>query len=238
MRPAATWSFRLRPVRARRWRSGIAIALDAAGFARSGFRRRACTHRRWSSRRRANSPCRLPARTRSGSTPKPAPAYRDLRRRHGHARAKRRAWIRGAHIVVGTPGRLRDHIDPQALDLSDAIRAVVLDEADEMLDLGFREDLEFILEATRARKSAGRCCSRPRCRASIAELASESYQRDAVRIATTAATEAACIDIEYRAIWSARRRRSRTPSSTCCAIPTSAERPGVLRTPAKPSSAC
>jgi len=59
-------------------------------------------------------------------------------------RDERRALERGAHIVVGTPGRLSDHIRRGSLDLSDA-RAVVLDEADEMLDLGLREDLEFIL---------------------------------------------------------------------------------------------
>ena len=61
-------------------------------------------------------------------------------------RTERRALDRGAHIVVGTPGRLRDHIERGSLDLS-GIRAVVLDEADEMLDLGFAEDLEFILAA-------------------------------------------------------------------------------------------
>ena len=55
-------------------------------------------------------------------------------------RTERRALERGAHIVVGTPGRLCDHIRRNALDMSD-LRAVVLDEADEMLDLGFREDL-------------------------------------------------------------------------------------------------
>jgi ATP-dependent RNA helicase DeaD len=54
------------------------------------------------------------------------------------ARAERKALQRGAHIVVGTPGRLRDHIERNALDLSE-IRATVLDEADEMLDLGFRD---------------------------------------------------------------------------------------------------
>ncbi len=70
---------------------------------------------------------------------------RVLRRRHGHAHARRRALERGAHIVVGTPGRLCDHIRRSSLDMS-ALKAVVLDEADEMLDLGFREDLEFILE--------------------------------------------------------------------------------------------
>jgi ATP-dependent RNA helicase DeaD len=62
-------------------------------------------------------------------------------------RDERRALERGAHIVVATPGRLRDHIMRGSIDLSQ-IRAVVLDEADEMLDLGFAEDLEMILDET------------------------------------------------------------------------------------------
>jgi ATP-dependent RNA helicase DeaD len=49
-----------------------------------------------------------------------------------------RSLQQGAHFVVGTPGRLRDHITRGSLDL-EGIKAVVLDEADEMLDLGFRE---------------------------------------------------------------------------------------------------
>jgi len=53
---------------------------------------------------------------------------------------------RGAHIVVGTPGRLIDHLDRGSLDLSN-IRVVVLDEADEMLKMGFIEDMEKILSA-------------------------------------------------------------------------------------------
>ena len=52
---------------------------------------------------------------------------------------------RGVHIVVGTPGRLVDHLSRGALSLA-RIDSVVLDEADEMLDMGFREDLEQLLE--------------------------------------------------------------------------------------------
>ncbi|PMV36658.1 DEAD/DEAH box helicase, partial [Pseudomonas sp. FW305-3-2-15-C-R2A1] len=59
------------------------------------------------------------------------------------ASRERRSLSHGAHIVVGTPGRLRDHIERGALDLSN-LKAVILDEADEMLDMGFREDLELI----------------------------------------------------------------------------------------------
>jgi ATP-dependent RNA helicase DeaD len=53
----------------------------------------------------------------------------------------------GVHIVVATPGRAIDHINRGTLAL-DAVRLVVLDEADEMLDMGFAEDIEAILEAT------------------------------------------------------------------------------------------
>ncbi|HZS38804.1 MAG TPA: DEAD/DEAH box helicase [Polyangia bacterium] len=53
---------------------------------------------------------------------------------------------RGVDLVVGTPGRLVDLVERKSLDLS-ALQAVVLDEADEMLDLGFREPLEALLDA-------------------------------------------------------------------------------------------
>ena len=59
-------------------------------------------------------------------------------------RTERLALQRGAHIVVGTPGRLRDHIERHSLNTA-ALKCVVLDEADEMLDMGFVEDIEFIL---------------------------------------------------------------------------------------------
>ncbi len=53
---------------------------------------------------------------------------------------------RGAHVVVATPGRALDHLRRETLDLAD-VRMIALDEADEMLDMGFAEDLELILEA-------------------------------------------------------------------------------------------
>ncbi len=62
-------------------------------------------------------------------------------------REQMRAIQRGANIVVATPGRLIDLIDRQAVDLS-RIRVAVLDEADEMLNMGFQEDLTTILETT------------------------------------------------------------------------------------------
>lgn len=54
---------------------------------------------------------------------------------------------KGVQIVVGTPGRIMDHIQRGSLDLS-GISHVVLDEADEMLDMGFRDDIESILRST------------------------------------------------------------------------------------------
>ncbi len=57
------------------------------------------------------------------------------------------ALRRGVHVVVGTPGRVMDHLDKGTLDLS-ALRVLVLDEADEMLSMGFAEDVETILAAT------------------------------------------------------------------------------------------
>ena len=109
-------------------------------------------------------------------------------------RDERRSLQRGAHIVVATPGRLRDHLTRSSIDLSD-LRAVVLDEADEMLDLGFREDLEFILgEAPEERQTLMFSATVPR---SIAALA-KSYQKDAIRISTTA-EKSQHADIEYQA---------------------------------------
>ena len=53
----------------------------------------------------------------------------------------------GAHVVVGTPGRIKDHLRKQTLDLS-RINCLVLDEADRMLEMGFVEDMETIISQT------------------------------------------------------------------------------------------
>jgi ATP-dependent RNA helicase DeaD len=58
-----------------------------------------------------------------------------------------RALRRGAGVIVATPGRALDHLRRQTLDLG-ALEVLVLDEADEMLDMGFAEDLDAILDAT------------------------------------------------------------------------------------------
>ena len=109
-------------------------------------------------------------------------------------RTEKRALERGAHIVVGTPGRLRDHIDRRSLDLS-GLKAAVLDEADEMLDLGFAEDLEFILAAAPAeRRTLMFSATVPK---EIEKLAG-TFQNDALRIVAQGESRQH-VDIEYRA---------------------------------------
>ena len=54
---------------------------------------------------------------------------------------------RGAHVIVGTPGRVMDHLERKTLNL-DNLKTMVLDEADEMLRMGFIDDVEWILERT------------------------------------------------------------------------------------------
>ena len=68
------------------------------------------------------------------------------------------ALRRGVHIVVGTPGRIMDHLEKGTLDLSE-LKYLVLDEADEMLKMGFAEDVEIIL-AQDAGDQAGRALLR------------------------------------------------------------------------------
>ena len=64
------------------------------------------------------------------------------------------ALRRGVHIVVGTPGRIMDHLEKGTLDLSE-LKYLVLDEADEMLKMGFAEDVETILADTPDNKQVG-----------------------------------------------------------------------------------
>jgi ATP-dependent RNA helicase DeaD len=110
-------------------------------------------------------------------------------------RAERLALDRGCQIVVGTPGRLRDHLERGQLRL-DQLGAVILDEADEMLDLGFREELEEILDATpKERRTLLFSATLPK---PIVALAG-TYQRDALRL-IVGAGETAHADIDYRAI--------------------------------------
>ena len=111
------------------------------------------------------------------------------------ASKERRALGYGAHIVVGTPGRLRDHLERGALDLQ-SLAVAVLDEADEMLDMGFREDLEELLDGTpEGRRTLLFSATMPK---SIVALA-KRYQRDALRISTVD-SDRGHGDIQYQAM--------------------------------------
>src|SRR3954469_9692658 len=108
---------------------------------------------------------------------------------------ERRALAGGAHIVVGTPGRRRDHLERGALDLS-SLRVAVLDEADEMLDMGFRDELEEILDATpQGRRTLLFSATMPRPIVALAKR----YQKDALRIETTDNSQGHQ-DIAYQAV--------------------------------------
>ena len=160
-------------------------------------------------------------------------------------RREQRELAAGAHIVVGTPGRLCDHLRRNRLDISE-LKAVVLDEADEMLDLGFREDMEFILETTpETRRTLLFSATLPRV---IVALAKE-YQREAFRI-EVGGDEGGHADIDTARSGS-RRATSTMRSSTPCASSnrrarwcsaTRARRCGICRrrcrSAASPSSRC
>lgn len=108
-------------------------------------------------------------------------------------RDERRALSQGAHIVVGTPGRLCDHIKRGSLDMTQ-LKAIVLDEADEMLKMGFREELELILGAApEERRTLMFSATVPKTILGM----TKKYQRNAVRV-NTAAEAKQHLDIEYR----------------------------------------
>jgi len=110
-------------------------------------------------------------------------------------RDERRTLAKGVHIVVGTPGRLCDHIKRGSLDMSE-LKAVVLDEADEMLKMGFREELELILGAApEERRTLMFSATVPKTILGM----TRKYQKDAVRV-NTAAEAKQHLDIEYRAM--------------------------------------
>src|SRR6478609_2888477 len=92
--------------------------------------------------------------------------------------AQLRMLKHGVDVVVATPGRALDHIRRKTLRL-DGVRTVILDEADEMLDMGFAEDLEAILEATPAERQTALFSATlpPR----IAEIAN-NHLKDPVRV--------------------------------------------------------
>ncbi|HEY6964522.1 MAG TPA: DEAD/DEAH box helicase, partial [Erythrobacter sp.] len=110
--------------------------------------------------------------------------------------AERKVLHSGPAIVVGTPGRLRDHFERGALDLSQ-LAVAVLDEADEMLDMGFREELEAILDATPdTRRTLLFSATMPR----PIEALARRYQHEALRIATISEGDRGHGDIAYQAV--------------------------------------
>ena len=102
------------------------------------------------------------------------------------ARAEQAALRRGAHVIVGTPGRTLDHLRRGSLDLG-AVRFLVLDEADEMLDQGFAHDVEAILSRTPAsRQTALFSATMPNWVANTAK----KYLRNAVSVEVDAGVRA------------------------------------------------
>src|SRR4029453_5501550 len=97
------------------------------------------------------------------------------------------ALKRGVHVVVGTPGRVIDHLERGSLDLS-ALTTLVLDEADEMLRMGFIDDVEAVLKKTPpTRQIALFSATMP---APIRRIA-QTYLRDPVEITIKAKTTTA-----------------------------------------------
>ena len=99
---------------------------------------------------------------------------------------------RGAHVVVGTPGRVIDHLEKKTLDLTQ-LRFLVLDEADEMLNMGFAEDVETILKDTPADKQVA--------------LFSATMPPQIRRIAKRYLTDAAEITVKAKTVTAAKTRQ-------------------------------
>ena len=99
---------------------------------------------------------------------------------------------RGAHVVVGTPGRVIDHLEKKTLDLTQ-LRFLVLDEADEMLNMGFAEDVETILKDTPADKQVA--------------LFSATMPSQIRRIAKRYLTDAAEITVKAKTVTAANTRQ-------------------------------
>ena len=109
-------------------------------------------------------------------------------------RNERRILSGRVDALIGTPGRLVDHLNRNSFDPAN-LRVVVLDEADEMLDMGFREDLETLLKAApEERRTLMFSATVPRTIAALARR----YQRGAVRVETISAKEQHQ-DITYQA---------------------------------------
>ena len=104
---------------------------------------------------------------------------------------------RGVHVVVGTPGRVLDHLRRQSLRL-DQVRALVLDEADEMLRMGFIDDVETILEATpKDRRTALFSATMPRAIEAVAHKHLEQPRSVTIASQAEATIEQRFIRLRY-----------------------------------------
>jgi len=111
------------------------------------------------------------------------------------------ALKKGVQIIVGTPGRIMDHMRRHTLKM-DAVKMVILDEADEMLDMGFREDIETILQKTPGeRQTVMFSATMPRA---ILEL-TKTYQKNAAHIRVTP-KELVTVPSIYQAYYEVRER--------------------------------
>ena len=110
-------------------------------------------------------------------------------------RTEKRNLKKFPDIILGTPGRLKDYLEREVINLS-KVKVVVLDEADEMLNLGFREELEYILSQTP--KERRTLLFSATFSKQIEKLASK-FQSNALRISTIEKNKQH-IDIEYHAI--------------------------------------
>ena len=97
------------------------------------------------------------------------------------------ALSRGVHVIVGTPGRILDHLSRKSLDLG-ALRHLVLDEADEMLRMGFIDDVESILRETPAARQT--CLFSATMPPPIRRI-SQTYLRDPITVTVAAANKTA-----------------------------------------------
>ena len=107
-------------------------------------------------------------------------------------RGQRASLENGAHIVVGTPGRIMDHLERESLDLA-GLKTLVLDEADRMLDMGFMDDIRTVVRQTPpARQTLLFSATYPEGIASLAK----DFLREPVHIEIKA--QAAQVTIEQR----------------------------------------
>ena len=105
---------------------------------------------------------------------------------------ERKSIFKGVDLLIGTPGRINDHIRRKTFDL-DHLKSLVLDEADEMLDLGFKQDLDIIVnQSPKDKRILMFSATIPK---KILALASK-YQRNAVRVEATSLGKAHT-DISY-----------------------------------------